>query len=86
MGSGKTRRYLDTHVCVVSHVQRFAILWTLALQAPVSMGLSQQEYWSGLPLPPPGIFSFQGLNPHLLRLLHWQAGSLALSHLGSPNV
>ena len=30
-----------------------------------------------------GIFPTQGLNPHLLRLLHWQVGSLPLSHLGS---
>ena len=32
----------------------FAIPWTLAHQAPLSIGLSQQEYWSGLPFPPPG--------------------------------
>ena len=32
----------------------FATLWTLALQAPLSMGFSRQEYWSGLPRPPPG--------------------------------
>ena len=32
----------------------------------------------------PGIFLIQGSNPHLLHLLHWQAGSLPLSHLGSP--
>ena len=31
-----------------------------------------------------GIFPTQGLNPHLLRLLHWQADSLPLSHLGGP--
>ena len=31
-----------------------------------------------------GIFPAQGLNPHLLRLLHWQVGSLSLHHLGSP--
>ena len=34
------------------------------------MGFSQQEYWSGLPFPPPRIFPTQGLNPHLLCLLH----------------
>ena len=32
----------------------FAILWTVAHQTPLTMGLSQQEYWSGLPFPPPG--------------------------------
>ena len=36
-----------------SHVQLFATLWTLTHQALLSMGLSRQEYWSGLPCPPP---------------------------------
>ena len=43
--------------CVVlspfSHVQFFVTLWTIACQAPLSMRLSRQEYWSGLPCPPP---------------------------------
>ena len=37
-----------------SHVQLFATPWTVARQAPLSMGFSRQEYWSGLPCPPPG--------------------------------
>ena len=37
-----------------SHVWLFATLWTLARQAPLSMGFSGQEYWSGLPFPSPG--------------------------------
>ena len=37
-----------------SHVQLFATLWTIAHQAPLSMGLSRQEYWSRLPCSPPG--------------------------------
>ena len=32
----------------------FVTPWTIALQAPLSMGFSRQEYWSGLPCPPPG--------------------------------
>ena len=32
----------------------FAIPWTVAHQAPLSMGFSGQEYWSGFPFPPPG--------------------------------
>ena len=39
---------------LLSHVQLFATLWTVACQAPLSMGFSRQEYWSGLPFPPPG--------------------------------
>ena len=37
-----------------SHVQHFATLWTVARQAPLSMGFSKQVYWSGLAFPPPG--------------------------------
>ena len=37
-----------------SHVRLFATLWTVGHQAPWSMGFSRQEYWSGLPCPPPG--------------------------------
>ena len=58
----------------------FATLWTVARQAPLSMGSPRQEYWSGLPFPSPGVFPTQGLNP---RLLHWQVGSLPLSHQGN---
>ena len=36
-----------------SHVQHFATLWTVACQAPLFMGFFMQEYWSGLPCPPP---------------------------------
>ena len=36
-----------------SCVQLFVTLWSLAYQAPLSMGFSRQEYWSGLPCPPP---------------------------------
>ena len=38
----------------LSHVQLFATPWTVAYQAPPSMGFSRQEYWSGLPFPSPG--------------------------------
>ena len=37
-----------------SHVRLFSTLWTIARQAPLSMGFSRQEYWSGLPFPSPG--------------------------------
>ena len=41
-------------VCVLSSVWLFATPWTVALQAPLSMGFSRQEHWSGLPFPSPG--------------------------------
>ena len=34
-------------VCMLNHVQLFVTLWTVARQAPVSMGFSRREYWSG---------------------------------------
>ena len=37
-----------------SSVQLCATPWTTACQAPLSIGFSRQEYWSGLPCPPPG--------------------------------
>ena len=50
-----------------SHVQLFATLWTLALQAPLSTGFSRQEYWSGLPCPPPGHLPNPGMEPVSLK-------------------
>ena len=41
------------HIIRLSHVQLFATLLTIAHQALLSMGFSRQEYWSGLPCPPP---------------------------------
>ena len=46
-----------------SHVYLFAILWTLACQASLSMGFSRQEYWSGLPFPSPGNLPNPGIEP-----------------------
>ena len=57
----------------------------IARQAPLSVGLSRQEYWSGLSFPLPGDLLTQGSNPCLLKLLHWQMDSLPLSHLGSSS-
>ena len=74
-------------LCVLNHfsrVQLFVPLWTIDHQAPLSMGLSRQEYRSGLPCSPQGIFPIQGSNPHRLRLRHWQAGSLPLASPGKP--
>ena len=60
----------------------FATPWTVACQAPLSMGFSRQEHWRGLPCPPPGIFPTQGSTPCFSRFLHWQAGSLSLAPPG----
>ena len=57
----------------------------LSPQVPLSMGFSRQEYWSGLPFPPPGDPT-QGSNPRLECLLHWQTGSLPLVPPGKPKI
>ena len=44
-----------------SRVQLFEGLWTVACQAPLSIGFSRQEYWSGLPFPSPGDLSDPGI-------------------------
>ena len=78
---------LDILVCVRawSVVSDSETLWTVAHQAPLSMGFPRQEYWSGLPFPSPGDLMTQRLNPCLLHLLHWSVCSLPLHHLGSPS-
>ena len=69
-----------THVGVLrrSVVSDSVTPWTVAGPAPLSMGFSRQEYWSGLPRPPPGDLPKPGINLCLLHLLHWQVSSLPL--------
>ena len=50
-------------MCVLSHVRLFSPPWTVALQAPLSMGFSRQEYWSELPFPTPGDLPDPGNEP-----------------------
>ena len=74
------------HCCLVtkSYPTLYVIPWTVALQAPLSMGFPKQEYWSGLPfpfprdLPNPGIKSMSPLSPAL------QTDSLPSKPLGKP--
>ena len=51
------------------HGQLCATLWTVASQAPLSVGFSRQEYWSGLPFPSPGELPHPGIQPRLPALL-----------------
>ena len=59
-----THTHTHTHMykytffqCVLSRVQLFVTLWTIAHQAPLSLGFSRQRYWSGLPFPTPDIYT-----------------------------
>ena len=80
--------YMYVYVCVcvcaqsLSCVLLFAIPWTAACQAPLSMGCSRQEHWSGFARPPVGDLSDPGSNPSVLHPLHWQAASLPLAPPG----
>ena len=48
---------------LLSRVRLFATPWTVARQAPLSMGFSRQEYWSGLPFPSSGDLPNPGIDP-----------------------
>ena len=74
---------LHMYACVLSWfscVRLFETPWTAACQAPLSMGFSRQEYWSGLPFPSPGHLLTQGSNPGLP---HCRWILYHLSHQGS---
>ena len=75
------RNYYKALVKSLSRVRLFATLWTIARQAPLSMGFSRQEYWNGLPFPPPGDLPHPGIKPTSPAL---QVDSLPLSHQGGP--
>ena len=65
-----------------SHVRLFVTLCTIAHQGPPSMGFTRQEYWNGLPCPPPGGLPHPGIEPTSLGFVHWQVGSLPLAPPG----
>ena len=47
----------------LSRVWLFGTPWTVARQAPLYLGVSRQEYWNGLPRPPPGDLPHPGIKP-----------------------
>ena len=65
----------------LSRVWLFVTPWTVAYQAPPSMGFSRQEYWSGLPLPSPGDLPDPGIEPGSPSL---QADALPYELPGKP--
>ena len=73
--------YVVSGAQLLSGVRLFAILWTVACQAPLSMEFSRQNTGVSCCFLLQGIFLTQGLNPHLL---NWQADSLLLSYWGNP--
>ena len=79
---------LQQHVCRLrcfSRVWLCVTPWTVARQAPLSMGFSRQYYWSGLPWPPPGDLPHPGIKP--MSLMSMCIGKWVLypsSHVGRP--
>ena len=75
------RKELDMKVKSLSRVRLFATPWTVAYQAPPSMGFSRQECWSGLPFPSPGDLPDPGIEPGSPAL---QADALPSEPPGKP--
>ena len=73
-----TKLWDDAVILSPSYVWLFATPWTVAHQAPIFIGFSRQEYWSGLPFPSPRDLPNPGIKLHLL---HRQVDSLPLCHL-----
>ena len=78
MNSGGGGRCLVAKSCLTLAIPR-----TVACQAPLSMGFSRQEYWSGLPFPSPWYLPYPGIKPTSPAL---QADSLPLAPHGKPKV
>ena len=77
-------RYKPKHIkncccLVLKSCLTFVTPWTVACQTPLAMGSSRQEYWSGLPFPPPWDLPDPGIEPESPAL---QADSLPLRYLG----
>ena len=87
------RNYLTDNSCPQNHcaklLQSCPTLCSsmgCSLQGSSVCGILQQEYWCGLPFPPPGSILTQGWNPHLLCLLHWQVGCVPPTPPGRPPI
>ena len=81
-------KLMDDHEKVkvksISCVQLFSLLWAVTHQAPLSMGFSRQEYWSGLPFPSPGDLTNPGVEPIHAMSPVLQAYSLPIEPSGKP--
>ena len=69
---------------MLNRVQLFVIAWTVARQAPLSMGFSRQEYWSVLPFSPPGDYPDPGMESMSPVSPALADGFFMLSHMESP--
>ena len=74
---------MKVKVKLLSRVRLFVTPWTVAYEAPLSMGFSRQEYWSGLPFLSPGDLPNPGIEPRSPTL---QAGALPSEPPGEPRL
>ena len=72
------------HAQLLNTIQFFVTPWVVAHQGPLSMGVSQQEHWSGLPCPPPEDLPSPETEPIYPTSPALQSDSLPLSHGRSP--
>ena len=70
-------------MCMLTHIQLFVTPGTVASQAPLSM-FSRQEYWGGLPFPPPADLPDPGIKPTSPASPALQVGSLPIEPSGKP--
>ena len=80
-----TTEHLPGHAQPLQSVQFFGTPCTVARQAPLSMGFSRQEYWSGLPSPSPGYLPNPGIEPAFPVSPALQADSLRIEPPGKPS-
>ena len=71
---------------LLSCVRLFAIPWTVNHQAPLSMGFSRQEYWSGLPVPSPGDLPDSGIETGSLKSPALAGGFFTTSATWEPRM
>ena len=81
-----TTKSSRTELGILSRIQLFATPWTLAHQAPLSVGFPRQEYWSGLPFPPPGDLPNSGTEPTSLEFPALAGGFLTTTPPGKAKI
>ena len=81
MAQFRVRMHTRLRTLSLSHSPLFVTPWTVARQAPLSMGLSWQEQWTGLPFPSLGNLPDSGIKT---RCPVWQPDFSPLCHMGSP--
>ena len=74
------------HAYVISCIQLFATPWTVAHQAPLSIGFSRQEYWRRLPFPSPGDLPDPEIKAVSLVFLALASGFFTTGPLGKPHI